>query len=141
MRANRRRDTGPERRVRSLLHARGVRYRVDLPILLTGMRPIRPDIVFPGVRLAVFIDGCFWHGCAEHGQRPGVRNGYYWRPKIDSNVERGARQVVALELAGWTVLRFWEHEAAEDVAKVIEVSWRALRAATSRGRPASRPTR
>jgi DNA mismatch endonuclease (patch repair protein) len=101
MAAIRRRDTGPERAVRSLLHARGLRYRVDLPIRLAGHRPIRPDIVFTRQRVAVFIDGCFWHGCPEHGQRPGIRNGAYWSPKIAGNAERDQRHTAALEAAGW----------------------------------------
>lgn len=110
MRANRRRDTEPERRVRSLLHADGLRFRVDLPVRLNGSRPIRPDIVFTRTRLAIFIDGCFWHGCPVHGQRPNVRNSYYWAPKIAGNIERGRRHTEALADAGWLVFRFWEHE-------------------------------
>lgn len=119
MAAIRRRDTGPERAVRSLLHARGLRYRVDLPIRLAGHRPIRPDIVFTRQRVAVFIDGCFWHGCPEHGQRTGIRNGAYWSPKIAGNAERDQRHTAALEAAGWTVLRFWEHEPPEVVAEKV----------------------
>jgi DNA mismatch endonuclease (patch repair protein) len=112
MAAIRRRDTKPERAIRSLLHAQGFRFRVDLPIRIDGLRPIRPDIVFTRRRVAVFCDGCFWHGCPEHGLRTGVRNGYYWDPKIAGNVERDWRQTAALEGAGWRVVRFWEHEDA-----------------------------
>ncbi|MEA2361294.1 MAG: mismatch endonuclease, patch repair protein [Thermoleophilaceae bacterium] len=119
MAAIRRRDTALERRVRSLLHARGLRFRVDLPIRLHGMRPIRPDVVFTRQRVAVFLDGCFWHGCPQHGQRPGVSNEHYWSPKIAGNRERDARHSAALEAAGWRVLRYWEHEPAEDVAATI----------------------
>jgi DNA mismatch endonuclease (patch repair protein) len=119
MAAIRRRDTEPERAVRSLLHARGLRYRVDLPIRLEGHRPIRPDIVFTRQRVAVFIDGCFWHGCPEHGQRPEIRNGAYWSPKIAGNTERDQRHSAALEAAGWTVLRFWEHEPPQAVADEV----------------------
>lgn len=114
-----RRDTNPEREVRCLLHARGLRFRVDYPIRLAGLRPIRPDIVFTKRRVAIFIDGCFWHGCPEHGQRPGIRNGHYWSPKIAGNRERDARHTAALVAAGWTVLRFWEHEPAAAVANRI----------------------
>lgn len=119
MRANRRRDTEPERRVRKLLHAHGLRFRVDLSIRAGHGRPIRPDIVFPRARLAVFIDGCFWHGCPEHGRRPEVKNGHYWGPKITGNAERDQRQTQALAEAGWTVIRFWEHEPPHGVAAQI----------------------
>jgi DNA mismatch endonuclease, patch repair protein len=119
MAAIRRRDTGPEREVRSLLHAAGLRFRVDLPIRLDGHRPIRPDIVFSRCRIAVFVDGCFWHGCPEHGQRPGIRNGHYWAPKLAGNVERDRRHVEALEGAGWRVLRFWAHEPVEGIVATV----------------------
>lgn len=90
MRAIRRRDTQPELRLRSLLHAVGLRFRVDLPIRVDGYpRPIRPDIVFTRLRVAVFWDGCYWHGCADpacgNGPRPDIRNGHYWLPKIAAN--------------------------------------------------------
>jgi DNA mismatch endonuclease, patch repair protein len=116
MRANRRRDTGPELRIRKLLHSHGLRFRVDLPLRVGDGRPVRPDIVFTRAHLAVFIDGCFWHGCPKHGQRPSVQNGHYWTPKIAGNVARDERHTQALVEAGWTVLRFWEHEAPETVA-------------------------
>ncbi|WP_201447064.1 very short patch repair endonuclease [Conexibacter woesei] len=119
MAAIRRRDTAIERRVRSRLHAAGLRFRVDLPIRLEGIRPIRPDIVFTKRRIAVFCDGCFWHGCPEHGSRPRIRNGQYWTPKIAGNQERDARHKSALEAAGWTVLRFWEHEDPDLIAARI----------------------
>lgn len=119
MAAIRRRDTRFEKAVRSLLHARGLRFRVDLPIRLQGLRPARPDIVFVGQRVAIFCDGCFWHGCPEHGQRPSVRNGHYWSPKIAGNAERDRRHTAALMEAGWMVLRFWEHQAPSDIARQI----------------------
>jgi len=126
MAAIRRRDTGPERRVRSLLHARGLRFRVDHPIQLAGLRPIRPDIVFTRERLAIFIDGCFWHGCQEHGRRPTIQNGHYWTPKIASNVERDRRHTTVLEAAGWTVLRYWTHDQpSEIVERVIATRMRS----------------
>jgi DNA mismatch endonuclease (patch repair protein) len=105
--------------VRSLLHRAGHRFRADLPIRLDGRRPIRPDIVFTRRRVAVFIDGCFWHGCPDHGQRPGVKNAYYWNPKISGNGARDREHTTALEAAGWTVLRFWEHEGADVIACLI----------------------
>ena len=120
MRAIRRRDTRFEMVVRSLLHARRLRFRVDMPIRLEGFRPIRPDIVFTRRGVAVFCDGCFWHGCPEHGQRPDIRNGHYWSPKIAGNMERDLQHTAALQEAGWTVLRFWEHEDQVTVADTIE---------------------
>jgi DNA mismatch endonuclease (patch repair protein) len=119
MAAIRRRDTKPERRLRSLLHNRGLRFRVDLPIRLPGSKPIRPDIVFTRAQLAVFCDGCFWHGCPEHGRRPDVRNRDYWAPKIVGNVARDRRHTQMLQEAGWVVVRVWEHEDAHAAADRI----------------------
>ena len=127
MSANRRRDTKPERAVRSLLHAAGLRYRVDLPVMVEGVR-IRPDVAFTRLRLAVFIDGCFWHACPEHGSRPSKNPGY-WGPKLAANVARGARHSELLRRAGWTVLRFWEHEPPELVAAAVGSAAGRLRAA------------
>jgi DNA mismatch endonuclease (patch repair protein) len=101
------------------LHNMGLRFRVDFPIRLHGTRPIRPDIVFTRRRTVVFCDGCFWHGCPEHGVRPTGRNRHYWAPKIAGNRERDKRHTSALHAAGWTVLRFWEHEDAEYVARRV----------------------
>jgi DNA mismatch endonuclease, patch repair protein len=117
MRANRRRDTKPERELRSALHRRGLRFRVDFAIAVDGRSP-RPDIVFTKRRIAVFVDGCFWHGCDEHAQRPRTNSGY-WGPKIARNIERDAEQTARLEQAGWTVLRVWEHEPIEDVVSRV----------------------
>ena len=108
MQANRRRDTKPERALRSALHRAGFRYRCDLRIDLPGGR-VRPDIVFTRKRVAVFVDGCFWHCCPEHGSRPAV-NQIYWSPKLARNVERDARNTKLLTDEGWVVLRIWEHE-------------------------------
>jgi DNA mismatch endonuclease, patch repair protein len=119
MAAIRRRDTMFELQVRSRLHAAGLRFRVDMPIRLAGARTIRPDVVFTRARVAVFCDGCFWHGCPEHGVRPEIKNGQYWSPKITGNRERDARQVAALEAEGWVVLRFWEHVPVIDVVSAI----------------------
>lgn len=119
MAAIKRRDTWFEIRVRSLLHAAGFRYRVDFPIRTGGGRPIRPDIAFPRRRVAIFCDGCFWHGCPDHGQRPEIRNASYWTPKIAGNRERDARHQADLEGNGWLVLRFWEHEDPARVAAAI----------------------
>ena len=118
MQANRSRDTGPELAVRSILHARGLRYRVALAPLKELRR--RADIVFTSRRIAVFIDGCFWHGCPEHGRRSFNHNADYWPGKIAGNVARDAETTARLTEAGWTVLRFWEHESADSVATSIE---------------------
>jgi DNA mismatch endonuclease (patch repair protein) len=80
---------------------------------------VRPDIVFTRGRVAVFIDGCFWHGCPQHGRRLGVQNEHYWGPKIARNAERDQRNTETLVCAGWMVLRFWEHEPADHVAREI----------------------
>ena len=100
MQANRRRDTGPELRVRSLLHGAGLRYRVDIAPL-HALRN-RADIVFTRAQVAVFIDGCYWHGCPEHYNRPRI-NADYWAPKIAGNRARDARVDSALRAAGWKV--------------------------------------
>jgi DNA mismatch endonuclease (patch repair protein) len=117
MAAIRRKDTTPEVVLRSALHRTGYRFRKDYPIRIEN-RLIRPDIAFTKQRLAVFIDGCFWHSCPEHGRRPSV-NGQYWSPKLQRNAERDRQQTEALRTAGWTVLRFWEHEPLEDVLRCI----------------------
>lgn len=118
MQANRSRDTGPELAVRRLLHARGLRYRVAIQPLTELRR--RADIVFTKQRIAVFIDGCFWHGCPEHGRSEFRHNVEYWPEKIAGNRRRDQGTTQLLTDAGWRVLRFWEHEAADDVAQVIE---------------------
>ena len=120
MRANRRRDTTPERRLRSMLHHRGYRFRVDLPVE-TPERHVRPDIVFTRRRVAVFVDGCFWHACPEHGQRPRA-NESYWEAKLHRNVERDQADNESLRRAGWIVVRIWEHEPVSEAAAVIETA-------------------
>ena len=117
MQGNRRRDTIPELRVRRALHAMGLRYRVDAAPL-AGLRR-RADIVFRGPKVAVFIDGCFWHGCPRHGMTPRT-NTEFWRAKIEGNRERDKETTLALSAAGWSVLRFWEHEDVHDVVGRIE---------------------
>lgn len=127
MKANRRRDTQPEILVRRLLHARGLRFRVDFAAE-PGVRS-RPDVVFTRQRIAVYIDGCFWHRCPLHGTAP-KSNSDYWRPKLDRNVERDQAVTAELRERGWIVLRFWEHEPADAVAEVI---FREVSAASERG--------
>lgn len=121
MQANRGRDTAPEVAVRRLLHAAGLRYRVDFAPL-GGRR--RADIVFTRKRIAVFIDGCYWHGCSEHATYP-KRNKDYWLPKLARNIERDRETDKILQRSGWTVLRYWEHEAPVAVANAITVFVRA----------------
>lgn len=118
MQGNRGRDTRPELRLRRALHARGLRYRVDHPPL-EGLRR-RADVVFTRWRVAVFVDGCFWHGCPQHGTSPRA-NDDYWRAKIAGNVERDRDTDRQLADAGWWVVRVWEHEPVEaGVERVLE---------------------
>ena len=117
MAAIKRSDTLPERKLRSQLHGMGFRFRKDFPIVLEGKRT-RPDIAFTRRKVAVFVDGCFWHSCPEHGTQP-RRNADYWSPKLQRNVERDHQQTALLENSGWIVLRIWEHQAIEDSATTI----------------------
>src|SRR5947209_20230456 len=117
MRANSGRDTKPEVRLRSELHRRGLRFRKHLTITAAGVR-VRPDIVFPRQRVAVFVDGCFWHGCEEHGNLP-RHNSEYWVAKISHNHDRDRVVTAALEASGWQVLRLWEHLPADVGAATI----------------------
>jgi DNA mismatch endonuclease (patch repair protein) len=124
MRAQRERDTGIERAIRSLLHARGLRFRVHRRLLAGSRREV--DVVFPGARVAVFVDGCFWHGCPEHGTWP-RNNADFWRRKIEANVRRDADTNTRLAADGWTVLRVWEHEAPAEAASRIAAAVDAAR--------------
>jgi DNA mismatch endonuclease, patch repair protein len=120
MRGNRSRDTKPEVELRRLLHARGFRYRVD-SLVLPELR-CRADLLFPRRRVAVFVDGCFWHRCPIHASDPKA-NAAYWSAKFERNVARDRAIDAALSKAGWTVVRVWEHEhpahAADRVAAVV----------------------
>ncbi|MYD54587.1 MAG: very short patch repair endonuclease [Chloroflexi bacterium] len=120
MRSNRRRDTGPELALRSALHRRGWRFRVDLPVVASDRR-VRPDIAFPRRRVAVFVDGCFWHSCPTHGRQPAA-NARYWERKLNGNAERDRADTDALEGSGWTVVRVWEHENTADAVLVVEAA-------------------
>jgi DNA mismatch endonuclease (patch repair protein) len=116
MRANRPRDTGPELRLRSELHGRGLRFRVH-------RRPeadlrTRADVVFGPAKVAVYVDGCFWHSCPEHGVLP-KSNGDWWRRKLHATGERDRRNDETLEERGWHVVRVWEHEDPRDAADRI----------------------
>ena len=112
----------PELAVRRAVHALGLRYRVDA-------RPVpdlarRADLVFPGARVAVFIDGCFWHGCPYH-YVASKSNAGYWAPKIEANRRRDAETTALLAAREWRVLRFWAHEEVQGVAERIVATVRA----------------
>ena len=109
-------DTAPEMEIRSRLHAMGFRYRVD-------RRPerdvnTRADIVFGPAKVAVYVDGCFWHGCPDHGSKPKT-NRDYWLPKLRANKRRDVEIDLALRKSGWLVIRVWEHEDPEKVCRRI----------------------
>jgi DNA mismatch endonuclease, patch repair protein len=123
MRSQRQRDTKGELELRSLLHRRGLRFRVHA--LLPGLRR-RSDIVFTRARVVVFVDGCFWHGCHEHGTWP-KENADWWREKIEANQRRDRDTDARLTAAGWTVIRVWEHEDPTQAAdQIVEVVRRAI---------------
>ena len=116
MRSNRGRDTGPELRLRRKLHSMGLRFRVGLRIAENRRRSI--DIAFTRQRIAIFVDGCFWHGCPVHS-RATKSNSEFWRDKIRRNQSRDVDTNALLEAGGWTVLRYWEHEDFESAAQQI----------------------
>lgn len=116
MQGNRRRDTKPEMAVRRAVHALGLRYRVDARPLADLNR--RADLVFKRANVAVFVDGCYWHGCPEHGTTP-KQNATYWGPKIRRNRDRDAETDRLLGEAGWVTVRIWEHEDAHEAARRI----------------------
>ncbi|MFJ8508114.1 very short patch repair endonuclease [Streptomyces avermitilis] len=122
-------NTGVELAVRRLLHAAGMRYRVEYPV--PGMPRRRIDVAFPGAKVAVLIDGCFWHGCPQHATQPKA-NADWWRTKLDRNMARDRETTEQLLAAGWTVLRFWEHEAPEAVAARVAEAVRRRRTADER---------
>jgi len=99
------RDTSPEVELRHAVWRLGLRYRLNRRVA-----GIRPDFIFPGLRLAVFVDGCFWHGCPDHYVRPRSSNAEFWASKLSQNVARDERQLKQLHAEGWRVIRVWEHE-------------------------------
>jgi DNA mismatch endonuclease (patch repair protein) len=109
-------DTAVELAVRRLLHAAGLRYRVEYPV--PGLPRRRIDVAFPRAKVAVLIDGCFWHGCPQHATHPKA-NAEWWRTKLQRNMARDRETTEHLVTAGWTVLRFWEHQAPADVAAQV----------------------
>jgi DNA mismatch endonuclease (patch repair protein) len=133
MQGNKSRDTKPEVAVRSAVHALGMRYRVSA-------RPLRDlrrtaDLVFRNARVAVFVDGCFWHGCPQH-HAPPKTNADYWATKIRGNKTRDENTTERLRQEGWTVLRFWSHEEPLSVAKQIAGVVATNRRAASRSQEA-----
>jgi DNA mismatch endonuclease, patch repair protein len=121
MRAIRRTGTKPELALRSALHRQGYRFRKDYRLDLADGARVRPDIAFTARRVAVFVDGCFWHVCPEHGRDPTV-NEWYWAPKLRRNMERDRAADAALAAAGWQVVRVWEHEPLDAaIAAVVAV--------------------
>jgi DNA mismatch endonuclease (patch repair protein) len=118
MQQQRGRDTLPEIRLRRELHRLGLRFRLHLP-LVPGAKLRKVDIAFSRARVAVFVDGCFWHGCERHGRRRHEVNHWYWPAKIQGNRERDRDTDDRLARAGWLVVRIWEHEDPEDAAERI----------------------
>ena len=112
-----RRDTAPELAVRCELHRRGRRFFVDRQV--SRRCRVRPDLVFPRARVAVFVDGCFWHHCEEHVQLPKA-NAELWRRKLLAIRQRDARNQAILTAEGWSVLRSWEHEYPATIADRVE---------------------
>jgi DNA mismatch endonuclease (patch repair protein) len=120
MQANRPRDTSPELAIRRLLHGAGLRYRVSARPIPNLRRSA--DLVFRPARVAVFVDGCFWHCCPQHGTIPST-NAAYWVPKLARNVERDRETDALLTACGWLSVRVWEHEdaveATEEIAQIV----------------------
>jgi DNA mismatch endonuclease (patch repair protein) len=140
-----RQDTGPEVALRRALHALGLRYRLHRAPLPNLRR--KADIVFGPARVAVFVDGCFWHGCPEHGARHHDVNGWYWPEKIARNRRRDENTDRVLASAGWLAVRIWEHDIvggelalAGAAARVREaVQSRQPRASSAPGKAGSLP--
>ena len=111
-------DTAPEIALRKALHAQGARFRLHRQLA----KGCTPDIVMPGRRLAIFVDGCFWHGCPEHGRKTPWTgpNAELWRQKMQRNAERDARSSLLAHIAGWKVARIWECAVVADVQGVAE---------------------
>nr|WSY57925.1 very short patch repair endonuclease [Streptomyces sp. NBC_00886] len=124
-------DTAAELAVRRLLYAAGLRYRVEYPV--PGMARRRIDVAFTRAKVAILIDGCFWHGCPEHATRPKA-NAEWWRKKLDRNMARDRETTEHLIAQGWTVLRFWEHETPDTVAARVAATVEQRLTERTRGR-------
>ena len=112
------RQTGTDAEIalRREIHHLGLRYRVGYEVLKKPRRVA--DVAFPGRKIAIFVDGCFWHGCPEHATWP-KRNAEFWRQKIEANRQRDADTNNLLRSIGWTVLRFWSHESPVEAARAV----------------------
>lgn len=130
MSRQRRRDTAPEVELRRRLHAHGLRFRVDAPI--PGLPRRRADVLLTRARIAVFVDGCFWHACPVHGTSP-VANSVWWADKLATNVARDRATDAHLTELGWLVLRFWEHDDPDVAAESIVRAWAMRVFPTPRG--------
>jgi DNA mismatch endonuclease (patch repair protein) len=124
MQSNKSRDTKPELALRSAVHALGLRYRVGAKPL-AGLRRTA-DLVFPTAKVAVFLDGCFWHGCPEH-HTVAAANAKFWADKVSGNRARDRDTDARLEAAGWASVRVWEHEDPREAAQRVEGVVRARR--------------
>lgn len=125
MQSNKGRDTKPEMALRRAVHALGLRYRVSTRPLPKVRRTA--DLVFTKAKVAVFMDGCFWHGCPEHHTRSAI-NAAYWADKVQRNRDRDAETDRLLGEAGWTVIRVWEHEDPTEAAARVANEVRPLQA-------------
>ena len=125
MQSNKGRDTKPELRLRRAVHAMGLRYRVSTRPMKSVRRTA--DLVFSKTKIAVFVDGCFWHGCPEH-HTVSKTNAAFWAEKVEANRRRDRETDALLTQAGWLVLRFWEHEPTTDAAETIRLAWRERKA-------------
>lgn len=119
-------STAPELLLRKALWSAGLRYRLRSCAKLPGS----PDILFPGAKVAVFVDGCFWHGCPEHGTQSKTRP-EFWSAKIARNRERDADVARQLSAIGWKVLRIWEHSIRKDLAQCVSTIGSAVRKSVS----------
>jgi DNA mismatch endonuclease, patch repair protein len=129
MRSNKGRDTAPERKLRSAVHALGLRYRVSVRPLNDVRRTA--DLAFTRGKVAVFLDGCFWHGCPEH-HTVAVTNAEFWATKVETNRARDRDTDRRLSEAGWTVVRVWEHEDPGEAARRVRDVVHARRTAVER---------
>lgn len=116
------RDTSPEIALRHALWRKGCRYRKNMRVF-----GFRPDLVFTRAKVAVFVDGCFWHGCPEHYVRPRGSNPEFWASKLRSNIERDEKQTRTLEQRGWRVSRLWEHEVRNYLTGAVEAVVQTVR--------------
>ena len=135
MAAVRQKGTAPEVALRQELYRNGLRYRVNFAVLKKPRRVA--DVAFPSLNIAIFVDGCFWHGCPQHATWP-KHNADFWRQKIEANRQRDADTNARLRDGGWTVLRIWEHEsstaASKSVIQLVNAAKSKLRERTTNSR-------